>query len=354
MTSRVETARPRAVILLSGGLDSTLAARMLVDQGVELHAIHFTSPFCTCSRGGEAHAGGCRSQAQVVAGELGIPIRTIVKGQDYVDVIRRPSHGRGSGMNPCIDCRIYTLRKSKEFMESIGATFLVTGEVLGQRPMSQREDAIRFIERHAGCEDIVLRPLSAQHFPPTLPEREGLVDRDKLMGITGRSRKEQIALAHDLGVVDYPCPAGGCLLTDKTFSIKVRDLFAHSDDVTMADLNLLKVGRHFRMADGRKVIVSQNEDANRRLEALCAPMAGRTPFPTVFRSEGIPGPSAAIFGTADEPLPMRLLSKIYSRYTKPGAEAPFHVVRVSPGEAADLSVPRDDDFDEVQDAMLCK
>jgi tRNA U34 2-thiouridine synthase MnmA/TrmU len=354
MPLKEKPAPVRAVILLSGGLDSTLAARMLVDQGVELHALHFTSPFCTCSRGGDAHGAGCHSQAQIVAGELGIPIKTVVKGQEYVDVIRKPSHGRGSGMNPCIDCRIFTLRKGKEFMASIGASFLVTGEVLGQRPMSQREDAIRFIEKHAGCVDLVLRPLSARHFEPTLPERMGWVDREKLLGITGRSRKEQIALADDLGIVDYPCPAGGCLLTDKTFSIKVRDLFAHSKDVTMADLNLLKVGRHFRMQDGRKVVVSQSEEANRRLETLCAAMHDRSPFPTVFRSEGIPGPSVAVFGSADEPEPVALLSKIYSRYTKPDAEAPFVVRRLSPGEPCDLVVPRDDDFSEVQDAMLCK
>lgn len=352
----IATKDPRtAVILLSGGLDSTLAARMLADQGISLHAIHFTSPFCTCSRGGDGHGGGCRSQANVVADEMGIPIRTIVKGQDYVEVIRRPSHGRGSGMNPCIDCRIFTLRKAKEFMESIGASFLVTGEVLGQRPMSQRDDAIRFIEKHAGCADIVLRPLSAQHFEPTLPEREGWVDREKLLGITGRSRKEQIALADTLGIVDYACPAGGCLLTDKTFAIKVRDLFDHPGEVTMADLNLLKVGRHFRMKDGRKVVVSQSEAANRRLESLCAAFPpGRSPFPTVFRSEGCPGPSVAVFGTAEEPLPVSLLSKIYSRYTKPGTADPFHVVVVSPGEPRELLVPRDDDFSEVQDAMLCK
>ncbi len=354
MIPKTESLPRRAVILLSGGLDSTLAARMLVDQGVELHALHFTSPFCTCSRGGDASSAGCHSQAQIVAVEMGIPIKTIVKGQDYVDVIRKPSHGRGTGMNPCIDCRIFTFRKAREFMTSIGASFLVTGEVIGQRPMSQRADAIHFIEKNSGCNDIVLRPLSAHHFEPTLPEREGWVDREKLLGITGRSRKEQIALAEELGVIDYPCPAGGCLLADKTFAIKVRDLFDHSGDVTMADLNLLKVGRHFRLSDGRKVVVSQNQESNRRLETLCAAMQDRSPFPTVYYSQGCPGPSVAIFGTADEPLPMSILSKIYSRYTKPETAAPFLVRILSPGEPHDIQVPRDDDFTEVQDGMLCK
>ncbi|HEY3489669.1 MAG TPA: hypothetical protein VGK27_06070 [Candidatus Deferrimicrobiaceae bacterium] len=355
MTQTVEKNPPRAVILLSGGLDSTLAAKMLVDQGVALHALHFTSPFCTCSRGGNGHGAGCQSQAHVVAVELGIPIKTIVKGQDYVDLIRNPSHGRGSAMNPCIDCRIFTLRKAKEYMLSIGATFLVTGEVLGQRPMSQREDAIHFIEKHAGCNDIVLRPLSAQHFEPTLPEREGWVDRDAMLGISGRSRKEQIALADRLGVVDYACPAGGCLLTDKTFAIKVRDLFAHESEVTMADLNLLKVGRHFRMKDGRKVVVSQSEEANLRLESLCPTLqTGRKRFPTVYRSHGCAGPSVAVFVEAGEPDPLPLLGKIYGRYTKADAESPFRVQVVSPGEPREILVPRDDDFTEVYDALLCK
>jgi tRNA U34 2-thiouridine synthase MnmA/TrmU len=164
----------RAVILLSGGLDSTLAAKMMTDQGIELFAIHFTSPFCTCTRGG-ARA-GCHSQAQVVAGRMGIPIRTVSKGTEYLEIVRSPKHGRGSAMNPCVDCRIFSYRKSRDYMEEIGASFLVTGEVVGQRPMSQRGDALRIIEKHSGCTGIVLRPLSARHLEPTLPEREGWVD----------------------------------------------------------------------------------------------------------------------------------------------------------------------------------
>jgi tRNA-specific 2-thiouridylase len=226
--------------------------------------------------------------------------------------------------------------------------------VIGQRPMSQREDAIRLIEKHSGCADIVLRPLSARHFAPTLPEREGWVDRERLLGITGRSRKEQIRLAEQLGVVDYPCPAGGCMLSDGTFSIKVRDLFRHSEDVTMADLNLLKVGRHFRMRDGRKVVVAQSEQFNRRLEALCDALpAGRTPFPTVYVSEGSPGPSVAVFGGNGEAPPLSLLAKIYSRYCRPDTPAPFRV-RIHGGGREELLIPRDDDFSEVYHALLCK
>lgn len=339
----------KAVILLSGGLDSTLAARLLLEQGVELHAIHFTSPFCTCSRvrsDGTAAAGaGCRSQAQAIAGELGIPIRTVSKGTEYVEVIRSPRHGRGSGMNPCIDCRIFTLRKAREFMEEIGASFLVTGEVVGQRPMSQREEAFRIIERESGCRDLVLRPLSAKHFEPTLPEREGWVDREKLLHIVGRSRKEQIRLAAELALPDTPCPAGGCLLTERGFSRKVRDLLEHVEKPDMVDLNLLKVGRHFRMADGRKAIVARNESENRRLEALCR---GRY---AVYVADGFSGPSVSIQG-GNGSSPEDLLRKIYTRYSKQGTPAPYPVREISPAGERCLRIPADEDFEEVRRGLL--
>jgi tRNA-uridine 2-sulfurtransferase len=341
--------RKRAVILLSGGLDSTLAAKLLLDQGIGLHAIHFTSPFCTCSRpladGSETGGAGCRSQAQVVARELGIPIRTVSKGNEYVEILRSPRHGRGAGMNPCIDCRVFTLRKAREYMEEIGASFLVTGEVVGQRPMSQREDAFRIIERESGCRGLVLRPLSAKHFEPTIPEREGWVDREKLLHIVGRSRKEQIRLARDLEIPDTPCPAGGCLLTERSFSRKVRDLLEHIAEPDMVDLNLLKVGRHFRMPDGRKAIVARNESENRRLEALCR---GRH---TVFVADGFSGPSVSVQG-GNGTLPADLLRKIYTRYSKPGTPTPFPVLEISPAGERRLSLPADGEFAEVRSALL--
>lgn len=341
----------RAVILLSGGLDSTLAARMLVDQGIELFALHFTSPFCTCSRpkeGGEhAHAGGCHSQAQVVANELGIHIKTVSKGLDYIEIVRNPQHGRGSAINPCIDCRIYTLRLGREYMEEIGASFLVTGEVLGQRPMSQRDDTMRFIEKQAECDGIVLRPLTAGHMPPTVPEIEGWVDREKLRNIYGRGRREQIQMAADFGMSDYPCPAGGCLLTDKGFARKVHDLFKHKPEgaVDMLDLNLLKAGRHFRFTDGTKAIVAREEAGNRKLEAMAK---GRH---RVFRSSGDPGPSVAMDGTGD---PMPYLSMIYTRYTKAGAPSPYKVVELMPdGSERAISVPAfDGDLKVLEDANI--
>ena len=342
MKEAVKRNPKRAVMLLSGGLDSTLAARMMLDQGVELLALHFTSPFCTCAK---AAGSGCHSQAQIVAGRMGIPIQTVSKGSEYIEIIRNPRYGRGAGMNPCIDCRIFTLRKAREHMEQAGASFLVTGEVVGQRPMSQRFDAFRTIEKHSGCRGLVLRPLSAKHFEPTLPEREGWVDRERLLDIAGRSRKEQIRLAQEWDVVDYPCPAGGCLLTDKTFSRKVKDLFDHCADPDMADIHLLKVGRHFRLRDGRKVIVARNEGENRKLEALCR---GKM---TVYIAKGFSGPSIGI-ESKNGAQPEDLLSRLFTRYSKQGTSPPFPVREVGPLGETELTLPANADFSEIGHALL--
>ncbi|NNG47266.1 MAG: hypothetical protein HKM86_09180 [Deltaproteobacteria bacterium] len=343
MKEAVKLRSKRAVMLLSGGLDSTLAARMMLDQGVELFALHFTSPFCTCSR---ASAGGCHSQAQIVAERMGIPIKTVSKGSEYIEIIRDPRHGRGAGMNPCIDCRVFTLKKAREYMEEIGASFLVTGEVVGQRPMSQRSDAFRIIEKRSGSQGLVLRPLSAKHFEPTIAERNGWVDRENLLNITGRSRKEQIRLAQMWEVGDYPCPAGGCLLTDRTFSIKVRDLFDHCENPDMADIHLLKVGRHFRFSDGQKVIVARNEEENRKLETLCK---GKMP---VFIADGFSGPSIGI-DAKNGAVPEDLLSRLFTRYSKPGTCPPFPVREVTPDGESKLSLPQNADFAEIERALLC-
>lgn len=346
MTARAPADPRRAVLLLSGGLDSTLAARMMLDQGIDLFAVHFTSPFCTCSRGaGSARETGCRSQARLVADRMGIPIKTVFKGADYIEIVRNPRHGRGSGMNPCIDCRIYALRKAREYMEEIGGSFLVTGEVLGQRPMSQRLDAFRVIEKHSGCEGIVLRPLCARRLPPTVPERNGWVDRERFLAIEGRSRKEQIRLAADWEIGDYPCPAGGCLLTQKGFAAKVRDLLAHNAAPQTADLLLLKVGRHFRLADGRKAIVARDESENKRLEALAR---GRHPF---YVADRFSGPSVCIEGSNGTD-PVDLLGRIYARYAKPGTPAPYVVREVTPSGEREIEVPANSDFLEVERALI--
>ncbi len=241
----------RAIGLLSGGLDSTLAVRLISELGVEVIAVKFTSPFCQCDSGGCCHAAE-------VAKQMGLELKTFSKGDEYLDVVRHPKHGYGVGMNPCIDCRIFMFRKAKEYMEEIGAAFLFTGEVIGQRPMSQHRRAIEVIEEESGLAGKIVRPLSAQHMEPTEAELKGWIDREMLLGFHGRSRKPQLALAEEYGITGFACPAGGCLLTDQNFSAKLRDLFAHRDKVGMRDVSLLKIGRHFRFG-ASKIVCARDE-----------------------------------------------------------------------------------------------
>jgi hypothetical protein len=276
---------------------------------------------------------------------MGIPIRTVSKGEEYLEIVKAPRHGRGKAMNPCVDCRVFTLRKAREYMEEIGASFLVTGEVVGQRPMSQRDDALRSIERHSGCSGLVLRPLSARHLPPSLPEREGWVDRERLLAIAGRSRKEQIRLASSFGIGDYPCPAGGCLLTDRGFSAKVSDLLAHEPGFGMQDVHLLKAGRHFRVR-GIRAIVAKSEAENRRLEGLCRGKA------VVYVSDSHPGPSVALFG-GEVAARLDLLSRLLTRYSKAGVPGPYVVREIGPGGERTVTVPENRDFREVELGLLC-
>jgi len=250
----------KAIALLSGGLDSTLAIKLIKDQGIEVIALNFTSPFCTCT----SKNSGC-SSAVKSAKELGVPLKVIAKGMDYFRIVENPKFGYGSNMNPCIDCRIYIFKKAKELMEEVGASFLISGEVVGQRPMSQKRHTLKLIEREAGVEDILLRPLSAKLLPPTLPERIGWVDREKLLAISGRGRNEQIKIARENNI-DYPCPAGGCLLTDKFIANRIRDLFKYKKDYTLEDIKLLKIGRHIRISEHLKIIVGRDESECIKLE----------------------------------------------------------------------------------------
>ena len=252
----------KAIALLSGGLDSTLAVKLILDQGIEVEALNFVTPFCNCNRKGR----GC--EARRVSDELDIPCKVVAVTDEFFRVIRNPKHGYGSGMNPCLDCRILMFSKARERMAETGAAFVFTGEVLGQRPMSQHRRAMQVIARESGLDGRLLRPLSARLLEPTIPEQEGLVEREKLLALHGRSRRPQIALAGEQGVTDYPCPAGGCLLTDPGFARRMRDLVQFCPDFDLNDVNLLKVGRHFRLSPAARAVVGRNEDENRRLPAL--------------------------------------------------------------------------------------
>ena len=196
-----------------------------------------------------------------------MPIKVINKGAEYIDIVRNPKYGYGKGINPCVDCRIFMFRAAKSYMEEIGASFVITGEVVGQRPMSQRRANFEMIERDSGLEGLILRPLCALNLDPTIPEKEGLVDREKLMDVAGRGRRTIMDKADELDIQDYPCPSGGCLLTDKIFSKKVRDLLEHNEAVTTKDLQLLKTGRHFRFNE-TKVVVGRDSADNQRLVNL--------------------------------------------------------------------------------------
>ena len=304
----------KALALLSGGLDSTLAVRLMLDMGVDVEALNFTSPFCTCT----GKNAGCKSEAVRVAEEFHIPIKVMTKGLDYLEVVRNPRHGYGKGLNPCIDCRIYLLRRAKEYMVESGADFVITGEVLGQRPMSQRRDAMRVIEKESGLEDLLLRPLSAHFFAPTLPEREGWIDRAKLLAIRGRSRKEQIERAFEMDVRNYPCPAGGCLLTELSFVPKVQDVLDHSEELNLRDCRLLKIGRHFRIGKRTKVIIGRNEADNAMLENVLATgetaitwMDGNTPAGIITGDQG--------------PTGIGLAARILLRYTKAEPAVPCRI-----------------------------
>ncbi|MBK5133357.1 hypothetical protein JJE00_02895 [Candidatus Bathyarchaeota archaeon] len=248
--------KTKALVLLSGGLDSILATKIILNQGIEVEAINFTSPFCLCGKG------GCG--AHKFAEELNIPLKTIRVGNEYLKLLRNPKHGYGKNFNPCLDCRIFMFKQAKDYAKEIGASFVFTGEVLGERPMSQHKKAMYLIEQESGLKDMILRPLSAKLLPETPMEKKGLVDRSKLLAISGRSRKPQIKMAKDFEIFNYPCPSGGCLLTYKEFAAKVRDLFKYKKRVVESDIALLKIGRHFRIGLN-KIIVGRNHQENQRL-----------------------------------------------------------------------------------------
>jgi len=275
----------KAIGCLSGGLDSTLALAIIQRQGIEVvafHVLHLWHPLPANP--------GQTPRAVRSAEALGIRTVVIDAAEADLDLVQHPEHGLGKRMNPCIDCRIWCLRRARELMDAEGAAFVFTGEVLGQRPMSQNRLAMDLIAREAGLEDRLLRPLSAKCLDPTRPERDGLVDRARLMGIAGRSRKEQMALAREFGISDYPSPAGGCLVTDPAFAFRLKELLSRGSP-TVADVQLLKVGRHFRLADGTLLVIGRHEADNALLERLFKPGDLR------IEAADVPGPTSLLRGS---------------------------------------------------------
>jgi tRNA-uridine 2-sulfurtransferase len=314
----------KAVSLLSGGLDSTLSTRLIMDQGIDVVALHFTSPFASRK---DRERG---LQAERTARELSVPLIFREKGDDYLEVVRNPRFGYGKNMNPCIDCRIFMLRLTKTVMEEVDAGFVVTGEVLGQRPMSQMRDTIMLIERESGLEDLLVRPLSAQRFAPSLPEREGVVDRERLLGISGRSRRSQNELAKGYRLTEFGYPAGGCLLTDPIFAVKLRDLFAHGPG-SMGEVELLTIGRHFRLDATTKVVLGRNKEENERLSAMTVPSW------IVVSPVGFKGPQGLIQGPLSDHK-ADIVAHIIARYSK--EESPFLTIEYDDGEPHRRTVER--------------
>jgi tRNA-specific 2-thiouridylase len=293
----------KTIVLLSGGLDSALAARLIQGFGIEIVALNFKTPFCLCDK---KTSHGCIDTAKTVAENLGISLNVMNISEEFFKVLKNPKYGYGSNMNPCIDCRIIKFKKAKAFMQELGADFILTGEVLGQRPMSQHRKALSIIEKESGLEGLVLRPLSAQLLPETIPEKRGWVDRNKLLALSGRSRKAQFDLAHNLGIKDYACPAGGCLLTDPEFAKRIKDLMQH-EELGLNNVELLKLGRHFRLSENTKLVVGRNERENARILELAKESDA------LFLPLKLAGPTALATGALDVNL-IRTCSRIVCRY----------------------------------------
>lgn len=324
------TKQRKAVALISGGLDSMLAAKAIQQQGVHVEGINFFTGFCV-----EGHTHAIRKQDKAkpkrnnalwVAEQLDMPLHIIDVIDEYKDVLLNPKYGYGANMNPCLDCKCFMVRKAYEWIQEHDFDFIITGEVVGQRPMSQRRDTMNVVVKESGVGDRLLRPLCAKNMPPTLPERESWVDRDKLYGFNGRSRKPQFALAAEFGFTDYATPAGGCcFLTDAVYSAKLVDLWQGrgSREYDLDDIMLLKVGRHIRPRPNFKLIIGREEGENLFMEGY------RKQFVSM-RMHTLPSPLVLLDGDL-QPGDEALAASILARFTK-GRELPEVEVAVTSRE----------------------
>jgi len=323
----IQHRKVRALGLCSGGLDSMLSGLVLRAQGIEVEWVSFETPFFAAAK------------ARKASRLTGIPLTVKPIFADYMVMLRNPPAGYGKHMNPCMDCHTLMFRLAGEIMRARGFDFLFSGEVLGQRPMSQTKPSLRYVEKHSGLGGYILRPLCAKHLPETIPEQQGLVDRERLLDIHGRGRRDQIALAKTLGITDYPAPAGGCLLTDKGFSARLKDLFDHGGGGTEAEVQLLKFGRHFRLNRQAKLVVGRTEKDNESILQYCHPAQDM-----VLDVRDYPSPVGVLQGAADRST-LLLAAAICVGYSRAPKSSPVDVVIRRPsGEEVfqAIAVPPDD------------
>lgn len=294
----------KAVALFSGGLDSTLAILVMLRQGIDVTAITFLNHFgCDIS-----DKSSCSKDPFSAAEKFGFEVKLSHLSEKFLDIVKNPKYGHGKNMNPCIDCRILMLKEAREFMNLTRADFIITGEVLGQRPMSQRKNTFPLIDKEAIVKGYVLRPLSAKLFDVTIPEQMGIVNRDMLYDFSGRSRKPQMALAKEFGLTDYPTPAGGCLLTEPNYAFRLKELLAYNKDLEFKDINLLRIGRHFRFSPECKIIVGRNKEENDMLISL-SDSGDHT-----LKVEGYGSPISLIAGKATDKA-LTLAASLCARYS---------------------------------------
>ena len=308
-----------ALGLLSGGLDSSLAILCLKRQGIAVTAIAFVTPFFGAGK------------ARRAAAQLEVPLLVQDIGEMHLEMVKHPQYGYGKNMNPCIDCHAMMFRIAGDIMAREGFDFLFSGEVLGQRPMSQNPSALRAVANYSGHPDRILRPLSARLLPATPMEVQGLVDRERLLDIQGRTRRRQELLAKEWGLVDYPSSGGGCLLTEKHFSDRLRDLITHEPECTTGDVELLKVGRQFRLSPRARLAVGRNQEDNETLRGLAGASA------LLLRCIGFSGPLGVLSGTPDES-DLATAAAVVAGYGKGSGEAAVEVLATGRGEEHRLTV----------------
>jgi len=322
----------RALALFSGGLDSTLACRVVASQGIDVWAVRFVSPFF----GSDLLEREADYRCQVKE-KYGIDVMLRDVSEQYVKMLVAPEHGYGKNFNPCIDCKILLLREACSMLPEIGASFIITGEVLGQRPMSQRRNTLRQIEKASGCQEFLVRPLCAKNLPPSRAEEQGLIDRERLLDFHGRGRQRQIALAAEFGITDYPAPAGGCSLTDPNLAARIREFYQKRGELRVVDARILIHGRHYELPGGGWLVIGRREKENLRLEKMTAP--GDVLLHNVSR----PGP-LGILRFADEKKDVELAAAIVVRYSKKDPRNPEAIVsvRTDEGSFEIAALPLDD------------